>query len=84
MSQPQKKLIIGCVIFPDFDLLDLNGPARMFGRLSPDKDVKLFLISENGGIVKSGQQLSQYADYSFENAPTFNVLFVPGMMIFVF
>ncbi|RIA97238.1 ThiJ/PfpI domain-containing protein [Glomus cerebriforme] len=41
-------------------------------------DVKLLTISQNGEQVTSNCQLANKVDYSFDNCPEFDVLFIPG------
>ncbi|RIA93151.1 ThiJ/PfpI domain-containing protein [Glomus cerebriforme] len=69
------KLTIGTILFPGYDLLDVNGTLRMLGSL---ENVKILMISQNGDKVTSNCQVANYADYTFDNCPEFNVLFVPG------
>jgi transcriptional regulator GlxA family with amidase domain len=67
---------LGVLIFPDYELLDVFGPLEMFGHL-PDK-IKIVLIAEKSGPVKSYQGPSVLADVSLEDAPSIDFLLVPG------
>jgi transcriptional regulator GlxA family with amidase domain len=67
---------LGVVIFPDFELLDVFGPLEMFGHL-PDK-IKIILIAEKAGPVKSYQGPSVLVDVSLQEAPSIDFLLVPG------
>ncbi|KAG9293489.1 hypothetical protein G9A89_009213 [Geosiphon pyriformis] len=79
MFDPDKSLVIGVLIFPGYDVLDMNGPVRMFGTLADTKNVKIHLISEKGGKVKSAQQIDSFATHSFEQVPNnLNILLIPG------
>lgn len=67
---------IGALIFPGFELLDLFGPLEMFGLLEKRFEIKL--IANNIGPVKSNQGPSALADMAVDEAPNFDILFVPG------
>lgn len=67
---------IGAVVFPGFELLDLFGPMQMFGMLP--EQFELTLVSQTSGAVASKQALSAHSHVTFDSAPRFDVLFVPG------
>ncbi|RGB36932.1 ThiJ/PfpI domain-containing protein [Rhizophagus diaphanus] len=71
------KLTIGAILFPEYDLLDVNGPLRMFGAL---ENVNILMISQHGDKIKSGSKIGNYTEYNFGNCPEFDILFVPGGM----
>ena len=73
MSQ---KRSIGVVLFDQFELLDVFGPLEMFGLLQ-DHFV-LYLVTEKGGEVASGQGPRSIADHSFADGHRYDILFVPG------
>lgn len=73
-----KPLKIGILLFNDFELLDVCGPAEMFGSLP--NYFNLLLISEHQGLVPSHQQVTLTADYSFTDELELNVLLIPGGM----
>jgi putative intracellular protease/amidase len=66
---------IGVLLFPQFEALDVYGPVQMWGRL-PDYEV--VMVAERAGAVASGQVVETAARYSFESAPQFEILLVPG------
>ena len=66
---------IGIVLYDDFETLDVFGPVQMWGRLP---DYELVLVSQDGGAVRSTQGLTSLATVSFETAPQFEILMVPG------
>ncbi len=68
---------IGIVLFNEFETLDVFGPVEMWGDLP---DYQVFMVSQNGGLVKSAQGVETNATYSFDNAPQFDILMVPGGM----
>lgn len=66
---------IGIVLFPRFETLDVFGPVGMWGHLP---DCEIVMVSEHGGPVVSSQGVETVTEYSFENAPQFEILLVPG------
>jgi putative intracellular protease/amidase len=73
-NQPKPKTI-GIVLFPRFETLDVFGPVEMWGHMP---DYALAMVSEDGRPVMSSQGVETVAKYSFENAPQFDILMVPG------
>lgn len=69
-------LILGALLYPDFELLDLYGPLEMFGTLGDD--VKIFTIAEVAGPVASSQGPKTLADTDFNDAPPLDLLLIPG------
>jgi cyclohexyl-isocyanide hydratase len=67
-------MLIGIPIYGGVDLLDVAGPYEMFSWA--DLDVQLF--AQEAGLVTCRCGLSIYAATRFENAPAFDVLWVPG------
>lgn len=39
MTSPKESLIIGAILYKDFELLDLYGPLEMFGNLKPRVEI---------------------------------------------
>ena len=68
---------IGILLFPEFETLDVFGPVEMWGNLH---DYRIFMVSQHGGAVKSAQGPETKAAYSFDTAPQFDILMVPGGM----
>ncbi|PJZ68751.1 thiamine biosynthesis protein ThiJ [Leptospira perolatii] len=66
---------IGMLIFPNMTQLDLTGPHEVFTRMS---SAKVFLVSETKDLIRSEKGLIFQADYSLEEAPAFDLIFVPG------
>jgi len=75
MFPPPKKRL-GIVIHPDFELLDVFGPAEMFGNLPERLDV--VMVAERAGPVRSAQNLSVHADHGFADCPPLDMLLIPG------
>lgn len=63
------------VVFPGFELLDLAGPLDVFARAP---DVKALTIAKERGPVVPDLAPAITPDHSFDDAPAFDVLFVPG------
>lgn len=66
---------IGIVLFDGFETLDVFGPVQMWGRL---KDYEVVTVCQNGNVARSSQGLETGCRYSFDNAPQFEILMVPG------
>ncbi|MDO6706851.1 MULTISPECIES: DJ-1/PfpI family protein [unclassified Photobacterium] len=64
------------LLYPDFNLLDISGPATLLAAL--DDEVSLSLISAQGTPVTSQQGVKLIADASFEDDVFCDVLLVPG------
>lgn len=85
---------VGILLFDDVDALDFTGPYEVFNLTTyKDSDVnKLFMnkleiqekpfnvstVSEDGSSIEVHNGLIVQPDYNFNNAPTFDVVVVPG------
>lgn len=67
---------LGIVLYDRFELLDVAGPAEIFGSVGPR--LKLVMIAENAGPVRSTQGVAMNADYSYQDAPPLDLILVPG------
>lgn len=69
---------LGILLFPEFETLDVFGPIEMFGQLK--NVINIVLIAEHHDPVESvhGQRL--IPDYSFSDAPSIDILLIPGGM----
>ncbi len=73
----EKKLrTLGIVLYPRFELLDVYGPAEMFGNLGAR--LKIVMVAEKSGPVTSTQGPSVVADYGLDDCPPLDLLMVPG------
>jgi cyclohexyl-isocyanide hydratase len=70
-----KKLKIGMLLFPDLTILDFTGPYDVFIRANC---FEVYIVSENTQLVKAEGGMSFKADYSFDECPQVDILFVPG------
>ncbi|WP_231691498.1 DJ-1/PfpI family protein [Alcaligenes faecalis] len=68
---------IGIVLFDQFETLDVFGPVEMWGGMP---DYEMVMVSQQGGLVRSSQGIETQTSYSFEMAPQFDILMVPGGM----
>lgn len=71
------KPLIGIVLFPSFETLDVFGPVGMWGHMA---NYQIVMVFEHGGPVTSAQGVEALTEYSFENAPQFDIILVPGGM----
>lgn len=69
---------LGILLFPRFELLDVFGPAEMFGVLR-DR-IRVIMVAEEAGPVASYQGPRVVADVSTEECPPLDMLLVPGGM----
>ncbi len=67
---------LGILLFPDFELLDVCGPAEMFGKL--EGKFRLVMMAEQAGPVASAQGPQLVAVCSLDDAPPLDLLLVPG------
>ena len=73
----EKTKTLAIVLFPRFETLDVFGPVEMWGRL---EDYRIVTVSEDGGTITSAQGIDTVTDYSFEDAPQFDIIMIPGGM----
>ena len=75
MSQTKPR-ILGAILYPQFELLDLYGPLEMFGCLGPA--LQIVTVAEQAGPVASSPGPCTVAEHTFANAPPLDLLLVPG------
>ncbi|RST76107.1 DJ-1/PfpI family protein [Siminovitchia acidinfaciens] len=89
-----KQFHVGILLFNEVDAMDFVGPYEVFNLSTyKDSDVsKLFLnqldkeekpflvhtVSEDGGLITVHNGLKVQPDYSFQTAPDFDIVVVPG------
>lgn len=71
-----KKMTLGVLLFPGFELLDAYGPMELWGNLQ--KQVQVVTIAAKRGEIASGQGPTVVADYGYDDAPKIDLLLVPG------
>ncbi|EFH86322.1 DJ-1/PfpI family protein [Ktedonobacter racemifer] len=68
-------LSVGMMLFPSLTLLDLAGPYDVFSRMP---GAHVYLVASSLEPIRTEKGLTLTPDTSFENAPLFDILFVPG------
>lgn len=81
-AQAPEGLKLGVVLYPGYEPLDVFGPVEMFFNLPPNL-MRIYMVTQDGepvGAMSTGNNPGPrvMADYSFENAPQFDILLVPG------
>jgi transcriptional regulator GlxA family with amidase domain len=71
-----KTRTLGIVLYPKFELLDVYGPAEMFGNLKPK--LRVVMVAAAAGPVASAQGPRVVADYGFGDCPELDLVLVPG------
>lgn len=68
--------LIGALIFPGFELLDIFGPLEMFGLVKDEFEI--CMVAEVQGDVPSNQGPRITADATFDTGANFDLVLVPG------
>src|SRR5262245_16171189 len=58
---------LGIVLYEGFEPLDVYGPLEVFGNVGPQ--LKLHLVAEKAGPVKSIQGAATVAEFGFDDCP---------------
>src|SRR5215813_7296256 len=69
---------LGIPVYEGVDLLDVAGPYEIFKWVDPSKGLETVIVSADGCPVKTLNGLRFEAHASFEDAPTLDILWVPG------
>ena len=76
---------VAVALFEGFTVLDVYGPVQAFAACRmPREDgtfqrlFEIFSMAEQSGVVQAGEGPASYAEYSFANAPAFDILLIPG------
>lgn len=72
---PAAKKVIGVVLYPGFEVLDVFGPVEMWANVP---DFQVVMIAQTAGPVRSAQGVQVTAEYDFATAPALDVMMVPG------
>jgi transcriptional regulator GlxA family with amidase domain len=67
---------LGIVLYSGFELLDVYGPAEMFGCLGGR--MKVLMVAQKKGPVASTQGPTTLADHDFDDCPPLDLILVPG------
>jgi putative intracellular protease/amidase len=71
----KRKLAVGVVLFPGFELLDVFGPLELFG-ISGMFDIAT--LGVDSGVVKSSYGPCLTVDYGMMEVPELDLLLIPG------
>jgi transcriptional regulator GlxA family with amidase domain len=74
----KQPLSVGILLFEDFELLDVFGPAEVYGSGHLDDAFKLTMVAERSGPIRSAQGPAAVADYALGDAPPLDLILVPG------
>ncbi len=72
---PGRRKLVGIVLYPGFEVLDVFGPLEMWAN---EPGFEVVLIAETAGDVRSAQGVVVKADYGFGSAPKLDIMMVPG------
>ncbi|SKC77383.1 DJ-1/PfpI family protein [Ohtaekwangia koreensis] len=70
-----QKYKIGMLLFPDLTIQDFVGPYDVFIRATC---FEVYIVAETTSLLHAEGGLTVKADYSFEDCPPLDILFVPG------
>ncbi|MFT8320464.1 MAG: DJ-1/PfpI family protein [Bacillus sp. (in: firmicutes)] len=78
-----KQRTVGILLFEEVEVLDFAGPFEVLSIASFKEDherkpFKVTTVSETGEIITARNGLQVKPTYSFNNAPNFDILIVPG------
>ena len=72
---------VGILIFNEAEVLDIAGPFEAFSIATNETGIKVFnvkTVAETKKIIHVRNGLKIEPDYSFDDAPNFDILIVPG------
>lgn len=75
-SEEQQTRTLGIVLYDRFELLDVAGPAEIFGNVG--SRLKIVMIADKAGPVRSTQGIAMVADVGYDEAPPLDLVLVPG------
>lgn len=85
MTEHSPQLTVAHVLFEGFTTLDMYGPVQAFASCrKPDddggwlRDFKQITLGHSASAFKSSEGPTTTADYSFDDAPAFDILLIPG------
>ncbi|UTF60673.1 DJ-1/PfpI family protein [Gilvimarinus sp. DA14] len=65
---------VGILIYPGVQIIDFTGPWEVFGHAG----YKVATVSKEGKTLSTSMNMTVVPDYSFETAPQFDALLIPG------
>ena len=74
-AQQTARKVVGVVLYPGFELLDVFGPVEMWANVP---EMEVVMLAEQAGVVRSAQGVEVIATHGFSNAPEIAILMTPG------
>lgn len=78
----KKQWTVGILLFDEVEVLDFAGPFEVLSVTTYEdfstNAFKVSTVSETGEIIYARNGLKVQPDYSFENAPSFDIIVIPG------
>lgn len=65
---------VAVVLFPGVEIIDFSGPWEVFGAAG----MEVFSVAASDSIITAGMGLKLKPNYAFANAPTPDIILVPG------
>ncbi|MFO0875909.1 MAG: DJ-1/PfpI family protein [Gemmataceae bacterium] len=69
---------VAILIFEGVELLDFAGPAEVFIVANEGKAFRVVTVAEKKGLVKTMGGLTVQADFAYADAPTADIVVIPG------
>src|SRR5436309_3503928 len=76
---------VAVALFEGFTVLDVYGPVQAFAScrvVQPDGKrrpfFEIFTMARESGQIKTGEGPATWAEWSFEKAPDYDILLIPG------
>ncbi|WP_112182558.1 DJ-1/PfpI family protein [Paraliobacillus zengyii] len=77
-----KQWLVGLFLFNEVEVLDFAGPFEVLSitedPVTKEKPFQVKTVSEDGMLIKARNGLKVQPDYSFETAPLFDIVIIPG------
>jgi len=77
-----EKWKVGILLFNEVEVLDFAGPFEVFsvtsGKQKSEKPFQVSTVAEKKEVVKARNGLTILPEYSYADAPTFDIIIVPG------
>lgn len=67
---------LGVILYEGFELLDVFGPAEMFGNVGPE--LETLIVAQSSGPVASAQGPKVLAEAGFDDCPQLDLILLPG------
>ena len=72
--------VVGVLLFPEFELLDVFGPLEVFGNRILQHHYRVCTVAEAAGPIASAQGTRAVADHALASCPPLDIILVPGGM----